>query len=340
MPAGFLGLRVMPGIIRRCLHPSKRPLWIVVLLFLACLYLISSYLYPLQSFSAYCLVSSSGSCKALDVWWPTTTHGRGGRDYTDDEMASRVVIKEILNSPLPWSETRKIAFMFLTPGPLPFEKLWELFFQGHEGKFSVYIHASQKRAVRKSQYFKGRDIRSDKVEWGQVSMVDAEKRLLANALQDPDNHHFVLLSDSCVPLHDFSYVYHYLIYTNISFVDSFRDPGPHGNGRYSKHMLPEVPVEAFRKGAQWFTLKRKHALIVMADSLYYSKFRDYCRPDVDGHNCYSDEHYLPTLLHMIDPAGMSNWSVTHVDWSQHLWHPRSYTRQDVSFELLRNITVM
>jgi Core-2/I-Branching enzyme len=26
-------------------------------------------------------------------------------------------------------------------------------------------------------------------------MVDAEKRLLANALQDPDNQHFVLLSD-------------------------------------------------------------------------------------------------------------------------------------------------
>lgn len=26
-------------------------------------------------------------------------------------------------------------------------------------------------------------------------MVDAEKRLLANALKDPDNRHFVLLSD-------------------------------------------------------------------------------------------------------------------------------------------------
>ncbi|GAB2295048.1 hypothetical protein Dimus_029232 [Dionaea muscipula] len=73
-----------------------------------------------------------------------------------------------------------------------------LIVQGHEGKFSIYIHASQKRAVRKSQYFKGRDIQSDKVEWGQVSMVDAEKCLLANALQDPDNHHFVILSDRCI----------------------------------------------------------------------------------------------------------------------------------------------
>lgn len=33
------------------------------------------------------------------------------------------------------------------------------------------------------------------VVWGKISMVEAEKRLLANALQDPDNQQFVLLSD-------------------------------------------------------------------------------------------------------------------------------------------------
>jgi hypothetical protein len=33
------------------------------------------------------------------------------------------------------------------------------------------------------------------VVWGKISMVDAERRLLANALEDVDNQHFVLLSD-------------------------------------------------------------------------------------------------------------------------------------------------
>ena len=28
---------------------------------------------------------------------------------------------------------------------------------------------------------------------------------------------------------------------------------------------------------QWFSMKRQHAVIVMADSLYYTKFRDYCK---------------------------------------------------------------
>jgi len=38
-------------------------------------------------------------------------------------------------------------------------------------------------------------VTSLQVTWGQISMVDAERRLLANALQDIDNQHFVLLSD-------------------------------------------------------------------------------------------------------------------------------------------------
>ena len=33
------------------------------------------------------------------------------------------------------------------------------------------------------------------VIWGKISMVDAEKRLLGHALEDPNNQHFVLLSD-------------------------------------------------------------------------------------------------------------------------------------------------
>ncbi|GFY80502.1 core-2/I-branching beta-1,6-N-acetylglucosaminyltransferase family protein [Actinidia rufa] len=60
---------------------------------------------------------------------------------------------------------------------------------------------------------------------------------------------------------------------------------------------------------------------------------------MDGRNCYSDEHYLPTFFYMIDPDGIANWSVTHVDWSEGKWHPKSYRAQDVTYELMKNITV-
>ncbi|XP_020553507.1 uncharacterized protein LOC105173886 isoform X2 [Sesamum indicum] len=278
----------------------KKPTWIIVLVSLVSFFLICAYVYPPHN-SAACYVFSSHGCKGFKSWLPP----KPARELTDDEIASRIVIREMLKTPPAISLNPKIAFLFLTPGALPFERLWDKFFQ---------------------------------VVWGKISMVDAERRLLANALKDPNNQHFVLLSDSCIPLRDFDYVYNYLMNTNVSFIDCFEDPGPHGTGRYIEYMLPEVEKKDFRKGAQWFTMKRQHAIIIMADSLYYSKFREYCKPGMEGRNCYSDEHYLPTFFYMLDPAGIANWSVTHVDWSEMKWHPKSYRAQDVTFQLMRNIT--
>ncbi|KAL4279306.1 hypothetical protein GQ457_03G044860 [Hibiscus cannabinus] len=321
----FPGSRYRPSL--------KRPIWIIFLVSLVSLFLASSYIYPPHNSTA-CYIFFSRGCKPLTNRPPPSP----ARELTDKEFASRIVFRDILNIPPVQSKSSKIAFLFLTPRSLPFEKLWDMFFCGHEGKFSVYVHASKEKPVHASRYFLNREIHSDEVRWGKISMVDAERRLLAHALKDPNNQHFVLLSESCIPLHDFDHVYNYLIHANMSFVDCFSDPGPHGNGRYSEHMLPEVEKKDFRKGAQWFSIKRQHALVVMADNLYYSRFRDYCKPGFDGKNCIADEHYLPTFFHMIDPGGIANWSVTHVDWSERKWHPKSYGAQDVTIELLKNIT--
>ncbi|MED6204976.1 hypothetical protein PIB30_013742 [Stylosanthes scabra] len=240
------------------------------------------------------------------------------RELTDEEMGSRAVVKELLRLQPLQPKKPKIAFLFLTQGSLPFEKLWHIFFSGHEGKFSVYVHASREKPIHFSNYFIGRDIHSEPVAWGKFSMVEAEKRLLGNALLDPDNQHFVLLSESCVPVRPFQYVYKYLLSANVSFLDCYIDLGPHGNGRYIDYMLPEVEERDFRKGSQWFTMKRQHALIVMADNLYLRKFRQHCR--------------------MIDPGGISNWSVTYVDWSEGKWHPRSFTSEDINTRFLEALT--
>ncbi|TYJ20844.1 hypothetical protein E1A91_A08G024500v1 [Gossypium mustelinum] len=302
--------KILPGSRHR--SPLKRPIWIILMVSFVSLFLVCAYIYPPNSDVA-CYVFSSRGCKVLTDWLPPPK-----RELTDEEIISRVVVRDILDTPPVESKNPKIAFMFLTPGSLPFEKLWNMFFRGNEGRFSVYIHASKEKPVHVSPYFLNREIHSSPVTWGAFSMVDAERRLLAYALKDPDNQHFVLLSDSCIPLHNFDYVYNYLMHANMSFIDCFVDPGPHGNGRYSTRMLPEVEEKDFRKGAQWFTMRRQHALLVMADSLYYSRFRDYCR--------------------LVDPGGIANWSVTRVDWSERKWHPKSYRAQDVTYDLLRNFT--
>lgn len=41
----------------------------------------------------------------------------------------------------PFRRVPKIAFMFLTKGPLPMAPLWEKFFKGHERWYSIYVHS-------------------------------------------------------------------------------------------------------------------------------------------------------------------------------------------------------
>ncbi|KAL0346891.1 UNVERIFIED_CONTAM: Glycosyltransferase BC10 [Sesamum calycinum] len=329
----------------------KKPTWIIVLVSLVSFFLICAYVYPPHN-SAACYVFSSHGCKGFKSWLPP----KPARELTDDEIASRIVIREMLKMPPAISLNPKIAFLFLTPGALPFERLWDKFFQGHEGRFSVYVHASKDKPVHFSRYFINREIRSDTVVWGKISMVDAERRLLANALKDPNNQHFVLLSDSCIPLRGFDYVYNYLMNTNVSFIDCFEDPGPHGTGRYIEYMLPEVEKKDFRKGAQDLSTSPAASFSFCTIAIYGgilieiwmppSHFTEpvlSCislikQPGMEGRNCYSDEHYLPTFFYMLDPGGIANWSVTHVDWSEMKWHPKSYRAQDVTFQLMRNIT--
>ncbi|CAN8325954.1 unnamed protein product [Cochlearia groenlandica] len=315
----------------------KKPLWVVLTVSVTSMLLISTQMFPRHSKSSSChgLYSSNKGCEnGLSAWLPVHV-----RKLTDEEVATRAVVRDILRTPPFITENSKIAFLFLTPGTLPFEKLWDEFFKGHEGKFSIYIHPSKERPVHISRHFSGREVHSDEVTWGRISVIDAEKRLLVNALEDPDNQHFVLLSESCIPLHTFDYTYRYLLHSNVSFIESFVDPGPHGTGRHMEHMLPEIAREEFRKGAQWFTMKRQHAIIVMADSLYYSRFREYCGPGIEaGKNCIADEHYLPTFFSMIDPMGISNWSVTYVDWSERRWHPKTYETHEISLEFMKNVT--
>ncbi|KAJ0031744.1 hypothetical protein Pint_14041 [Pistacia integerrima] len=248
----------------RSLLPLKKPSWILVLVLLVCLFLFSS-------FSFYPKACYVFGCKSFS--YPLL-----GGQLTDDEISSRVVIREILiSSPVPRSKNSKIAFLFLIRDSLPFEMLWDKFFNGYEGNFSVYVHASIGRPRHVSPHFVNWEIRSAKVGWGDITMMDAERRLLANALKDPENKHFVLLCESSVPLRSFDYTHKYLMYANISFIDCFEDPGIHGNGRYPIQLLPEVEKKHFRKGAQTAIVNIMHAVMTLADTLYYSKFRDYCK---------------------------------------------------------------
>ncbi|KGN55314.1 glycosyltransferase BC10 [Cucumis sativus] len=252
---------------------------------------------------------------------------------TDEELFWRASFSPQIKN-YPFERVPKIAFMFLTKGPLPFAPLWERFLRGHHALFSIYIHSlpSFKPNFSHASVFHGRQIPSQVAEWGRMSICDAEKRLLANALLDINNEWFILLSESCIPLFNFSVIYKYLKESKYSFVGSFDDLGPYGRGRYRDAMAPEVNITEWRKGSQWFEVNRKLAISIVQDTKFYKKFEQFCRPP-----CYVDEHYFPTMLTIEAGDVIANRSLTWVDWSRGGPHPATFGRRDITEELLARI---
>ncbi|XP_057484971.1 glycosyltransferase BC10-like isoform X1 [Actinidia eriantha] len=235
----------------------------------------------------------------------------------------------------PYKRVPKVAFMFLTIGPLPLAPLWEKFFGGHEGLYSIYVHSDPiyVESVPENSVFHGRRVPSKRVQWGKPTMIDAERRLLANALLDFSNERFALLSETCIPIFNFTTVYDYLINSKQTFVASYDDLGKGGRGRYNSLMDPTLTISDWRKGSQWFELDRQFAIEIVSDRKYYPLFRKYCQPP-----CFTDEHYFATLANIFSTERHTNRSVTWVDWSvRDGAHPGKFARQAVSVEFLDKI---
>lgn len=273
-------------------------------------------------------------------------------------------IKMLTLLPPPSVQRPKIAFLFIARNRLPLDMVWDAFFKGEkEKKFSVFVHSRPgfllNKATTRSAYFLDRQLNdSIQVDWGEASMIQAEHILLKHALMDPSNERFVFLSDSCLPLYNFSYTYDYIMSTSTSFVDSFADTK---EGRYNPKMHPVIPVHNWRKGSQWVVLTRKHALVVLKDEDIFPMFRQHCKrrslPEFwrdhplpadasKEHNCIPDEHYVQTLLAQGGHEGeITRRSLTHSSWDissskdreRRGWHPVTYKYSDATPMLIQSI---
>ncbi|KAI7729123.1 LOW QUALITY PROTEIN: hypothetical protein M8C21_033223 [Ambrosia artemisiifolia] len=91
-------------------------------------------------------------------------------NMSDEDLVKSVIeVSKMSTTNAPY----KVAFMFLTPGPLPLSPLWELFFKGHEGLFSIYVHPHPlyNDTIPQESVFYGTRITSQPVYWGDISMM-------------------------------------------------------------------------------------------------------------------------------------------------------------------------
>ncbi|KAI8525067.1 hypothetical protein RHMOL_Rhmol13G0199300 [Rhododendron molle] len=256
----------------------------------------------------------------------------------------------------------KVAFLFLARRNLPLDFLWGNFFEKVDvANFAIYVHSEpgfvfDESSTRSVFFFNRQLTNSIKVEWGEASMIQAERLLLGAALKDPANQRFVLLSDSCVPLYDFSYIYNYLMASPRSFLDSFLDKK---EGRYNPKMSPVIPRNKWRKGSQWISLVRSHAEVVVEDEVIFPIFEKFCkrRPPINArmgkkniklqrlHNCIPDEHYVQTLFAMGDIEGeLERRTVTYTLWNQSTtktetkgWHPITFSYVNAGPQQIKRI---
>ncbi|KAJ9159713.1 hypothetical protein P3X46_025192 [Hevea brasiliensis] len=247
--------------------------------------------------------------------------------------------------------TPKIAFLFLTNSDLTFAPLWERFFHGNTHLFNIYVHADPfaQVSIPDSVIFKTQFIPSKRTERGSSSLISAERRLLARAiLDDPLNFYFALVSQHCIPLHSFKYMYGSLFGTTSNFRAAFAAQSRHKsfieilsedpnlqdryNARGENAMLPEVPFEKFKVGSQFFVLAKRHAVLLLKDKKLWRKFK---LPCLNLDSCYPEEHYFPTLLSMADPRGCSHYTLTNVNWTGSFdGHPYLYQGEEISPELV------
>ncbi|XP_029122388.1 glycosyltransferase BC10 isoform X2 [Elaeis guineensis] len=244
-----------------------------------------------------------------------------------------------LRRPSSFSGPPKIAFLFLARSNLPLDFVWHAFFQNaDEENYSIYIHSEPgfvfDESTTRSPFLYGRQLKNSvKVVWGESSMIQAERLLLATALDDPANQRFALISDS--------------------FLDK-------KEGRYNPKMSPAIPKDKWRKGSQWITLVRRHAEVVVADNVIFPTFKRYCKRQTEldfgrkqiinaaaqkQHDCIPDEHYVQTLLSMSELEDeLERRTLTYTSWNQSSndkekqnWHPMTFEYADAGPQHIKEI---
>lgn len=228
----------------------------------------------------------------------------------------------------------KVAFLFILRQKIPLEPLWERFFKGvDEEQYSIYTHPSWwTDEFPETSLFHNRSVATKPVSRFDISLVDVVRRLLAFALLDRGraNMWFVLVSEACLPVRSFPFVYDYFMNSSTSFVEAF---SPHKRFKRWK-TEPLFKMQDLRKGELWMAMHRRHAGMVVGDVTFYRKFKADCRND-----CVLDEQYVQTLLHTLDPQGIANRSVTYADWSDpnHGGSPRLHNATLINSTLFEKI---
>jgi len=202
---------------------------------------------------------------------------------------------------------KKIAFCFLVYDTINNEDLWELFFKNvDKNKYTIYIHYKRNRPLLYLEKYKLTNCIATK--YGDISLVEAQNVLLTEALKDPNNEHFIFVSNSCIPLKSFDTVYDKLN-TEYSYFNLM--PQEQCFPRCDS-ALRYVVEQYIQKASQWCILNKKHANLLVTQTEYMVWFKNVYAADEICYISYltfSDLHSELIITHNAanDATTFTNW---------------------------------
>ena len=203
---------------------------------------------------------------------------------------------------------KKIALCFLIYDKINHEELWYNWLKNiDKNKYNIYIHYKENKPLK---YFEKYKIKENiPTKYAHVSLIHAHNLLFKYALKD-NNYKIISLSQSCIPVKSFDYIYNFLTNDNFGHFNQ----APHSqNFPRCNELLKYVNKEHIQKSSNWFILNRKLTKSVLNnDKQYIDKIYE---------NIVSpEEHYFIThiyqsnLQHNIKITNNLSYATTFTGW--------------------------
>jgi hypothetical protein len=226
--------------------------------------------------------------------------------------------KEVPEPPPPAYRAPRVAFLFLTRDNLNHPTIWQEYLREFEGIFEIHVHPKYPEKVTQ-ELIKNR-ILPEIVEtaWADVSLVRATLQLLKAALKNSNNTHFILCSESCIPIRPFARLLKLLQLDGRSWVShsaphEYAESNPVKSHRF--HSSPLIPESCAHLQEQWMILDRAAAEDLVEED-FTAAFEEMFAPD---------EAYFISLLKIkgFPQSWIRNQKSTWCEWDLSQKHPTS-----------------
>ena len=203
----------------------------------------------------------------------------------------------------------KLGFCFLIYDEINNEELWNIFFHNIDtNKYNIYIHYKINKPLKYFEKYKLNNC--IETNYADITLIHAHNLLFKKAYED-DCYKIISLSQACIPLKSFIYIYDFLIKDNYGYFNIAPQLTCFPN---CNNLLNFYIKNNINKSSNWFILNKNICNIVINynKSQINNEYKDIYAPE---------EHYYITMIYhnnlqkeILTTPNLSNDAITFTNW--------------------------